>query len=226
MLEVSGLSKRYGKTVGVANATFRAKPGTAVAFIGPNGSGKSTIFNILGGVLKPDTGNYTLDGQALAQADVGKIGFLPEGKFLLPDFTPPQMLHFMCAMKKLHASHESINALMESYGITEYAGKTIRQLSQGMTKKVALACALLGQPQLLILDEPLNALDIQSVIQLKKDIAAHKEEGAIILLSSHILDFLDAIADEIVFLKAGKIVDMCANEGANIESLYVQHFME
>jgi ABC-type multidrug transport system ATPase subunit len=225
MLKIENLTKRHTKEIGIFNIDFSVSSGRIVAFLGPNGAGKSTLFNILGGISEADEGKCLFTGIPLSALNICDVGFLPENMYIPETMTPVQMLHFMNTMKELKATEVDISDLLDRFGIRAYQNKRIRHLSQGMRKRVALVCALLGHPKLLILDEPLNALDIQSVIQLKREISALKSEGAVVLLSSHILDFLDNTADEIVFLKNGRIIDICHNNEDNVEKIYIKHFM-
>jgi ABC-type multidrug transport system ATPase subunit len=226
MLEISMLKKLYNPVTGIHDITISIPKEHTVAFIGPNGSGKSTIFNILGRVLKADSGVCKLEGIDLKSISISEIGFLPENSYLLEELTPPQMLYFINTMKELGASSSDVNLLMNRFGIDTFKNKKIGKLSQGMRKRVAIACALLGTPKLLVLDEPLNSLDIDSVLALKDELIEHKKRGAIILLSSHILDFLDSNVEQVILLEQGRIIEVCENSnGVNrVEDLYRKRF--
>jgi len=226
MLEISQIKKLYTPTTGIHETTISIPHGQTVAFVGPNGSGKSTLFNIIGRVLKADSGKCSLDGVELKAWHLSDIGFLPENTYLLEEFTPPQMLYFINTMKELGASSDDVKGHMRRFGIDTFEHKKIKSLSQGMRKRVMLACALLGTPKLLVLDEPLNSLDIDSVLAFKDTLKEHKERGAIILLSSHILDFLDSNVERVVFLEQGRLLEICENfPGADrVEDLYRKRF--
>jgi len=225
MLELSGVTKLYTPTTGVKNICVSIPCGQIVAFVGLNGAGKSTLFNIVGRVLKADSGTCTFEGSPLDSMRISEVGFLPESMYLLEDFTPLQMVRFMNTMKEFDAAETEIDALLCRFGIDTYGNKKIKKLSQGMRKRVELVCALLGDPKLLILDEPLNSLDIQGVLAFKDMLKDFKARGAVVLLSSHILDFLDTTVDQVVFLKHGEIVEICSDLSERVEDLYRKHIL-
>ena len=227
MLEINQLKKLYTPTTGIHETTISIPHGQTVAFVGPNGSGKSTLFNIIGRILKADSGKCLLDGVEIKSLRLSDIGFLPENTYLLEEFTPPQMLYFINTMKELGASSDDVKELMHCFGIDSFQQKKIKSLSQGMRKRVALACTLLGTTKLLVLDEPLNALDIDSVLAFKDRLKEHKERGAVIMLSSHILDFLDSNVERVVFLEQGRILEICDSfPGSDrVEDLYRKRFI-
>jgi len=224
MFEIKSLTKMYTPTTGIRDISISISDGQIVAFVGPNGAGKSTLFNIIGRVLSADTGSCDLHGVTLNALHISKIGFLPERLYLLDDFTPLQMIHFINTMKEMHSTNSEIDELICRLGIDAYAQKSIKALSFGMRKRVELACALLGNPELIVLDEPLNSLDIQGVLAFKDALKSCKEQGKIVLLSSHILDFLDTTVDQVVFLNNGKILETCTNTADRIEDVYRKLF--
>lgn len=128
-------------------------------------------------------------------------------------------------MKELSLSDAEIEKQILLYDLNEYRNKRNKTLSQGMEKRVALACAMMGKPRLLILDEPTNGLDTQSVILLKEAVRRRRESGAVLLVSSHILDFVDSIADELLFLKDGRLIRCGAKTAEETESMYRELFM-
>lgn len=225
MLEISHLTKRYGSGGGISDVSFSVPAGSVAAVVGPNGAGKSTLFNILAGILRRETGTCLLDGIELKQLKPGEIGFLPEKGYLIPDFTPVQMLMYVNQMREMLLSDDEIEKLIFLYDLEGFRNKKNKALSQGMSRRVALVCALMGSPRLLILDEPTNGLDTQSVILLKEALKQHKKRGAVILISSHVLDFLDSIADEILFLKDGELIRAGQKTSTEIEKMYIELFI-
>lgn len=224
MLEINSVTKQYSKKTGIFDVSICIPKGQIVAFIGPNGSGKSTLFSIVGQVLKANSGVCKWCNIKLEELSISKFAFLPEEVYLLEEFTPLQMIDFMNSMKELNASSDEIHRIIRCFNIETFINKKIKNLSYGMKKRVALACTLLGNPELLILDEPINSLDLQSVISLKKILVEFKEKGTTILISSHILDFLDSIVDQVVFLNNGKIVEVFSNINEKVETLYCNRF--
>jgi len=224
MLEIKSLTKLYSPNAGIQDINISIPDGQIVAFVGPNGAGKSTLFNILGRVLNADSGTCELHGAALNSLPISSVGFLPEEMYLLGDFSPLQMIHFMNRMKETNSTKSEIDELIGQLGIDSYLEKNINSLSFGMRKRVELACAFLGNPDLIVLDEPLNSLDIHGVFALKDALEICKERGQIVLLSSHILDFLDTTVDHVVFLKDCRILEVCSNTEDRIEDVYRRLF--
>lgn len=169
----------------------------------------------------PDSGSVLLDHVPLPEIPLSRIGVLPEDSFLLENFTVLQMIDYMSVMKEIPVTEDEIEYLLNGFSLTEYRSDKIRSFSMGMKKRVSLICSILGNPAVSILDEPLNALDVQSVLFLKEVLQKLKGNGSHIILSSHILDFLDDLADQVVFLSHGKVEAICAVGGdTHVEDLY------
>ncbi|MDR0490641.1 MAG: ABC transporter ATP-binding protein [Oscillospiraceae bacterium] len=229
MLVLKEISKLYTPTSGISEITISIPHGKTVSFIGPNGAGKTTLFNILGRISKADTGTCSLDGVEIDSLHISEISYLPQNMYLIEDFTPMQMIYFFNTMKEINTVDADIHELICRLGIEPFMYKKIRKLSSGMRKRVELACSMLGNPKLLVLDEPLNALDIQGSLVFKDMLKDWNRRGAIVLLSSPILGFLDSCVDQVVFLKQGKILEVYSNENTSnvpeqIENLYRRHF--
>lgn len=206
MLTVNNICKKYKNGKGVFDISFEIEKPMITAIIGPNGSGKSTLFNIIAGLIKSDSGDIFFDSKKLCEFDSDLIAFMPENSWLIPNFTVRQMIMYFSIMKANISDTEYIDKLVKILGVEKFQHQKISSLSQGMLQKVSIVCTLVGHPKLMIFDEPLNYLDIESVISFKKILEFYAKEGTYILISSHILDFLDKIVQKTVFLKDGKIV--------------------
>jgi ABC-2 type transport system ATP-binding protein len=227
MLEIKNVTRQFHGKGGIKKINLSITPGQIIAVVGPNGAGKSTLFSVISGIANADTGECLLDDILTSAYEPGSIGFLTSEPFLINQLTPVQMLDFFSSMKKLNLRKIDIDAILQSFGIKDFYNSKIGTLSQGMYKRVAIACTLIGSPRLVILDEPLNGLDIQSVINLKEELFRLKERGAITLISSHILDFLDNIADTVVFLQDGEIARIISvNGSSSIEEEYKSVFIK
>lgn len=220
MLIVRNLKKVYSNSRGLYELNVQLEPGTITAVIGPNGAGKSTFFNMMNGLVLPQSGECLLDGTNIYELPLDQTGFLPEANFLIDNFSVMQMIEYFVQMKSISVAKDRIHFLLDGFSMRDYQNEVIKRLSQGMRKRVAIICAILNVPKLLVLDEPLNALDIQSVVFLKKLLQEAKNKGSYILLSSHVLDFLDGLADNVVFLRDGKPVVQCSCTDVKIEDLY------
>lgn len=198
MLIIRNLKKTITIKKGIFDISLSLPAGTITAVIGPNGAGKSTLFNSLNGLLSPQQGRCLLDGIPLTRVSLSQTGFLPEADFLIDRFTVLQMIDYMVSMKKQDISSDEIELLLSGFSLTEHKNTVISNLSQGMKKRVSIICAVIGYPQIIVLNEPLNALDIQSVLFLKKILFESKNHGCHVLISSHVLDFLDGLVDRVV----------------------------
>lgn len=231
MLEIDSLVRRYRNGRGLGPFTLSVESGEIVGVVGPNGAGKTTLFSILAGILAPQSGSVLFDGRdGGGRAPVDRLGFLPEASLVPREFTPLQAVQFEAAMRGSDISKEDALKQLSLFAATSYRNRLIASLSQGQAKRVELACAFVGQPRLLILDEPLNGLDIQSVIDLRTRVREVKDAGAAVLISSHILSFLDETADRIVFLRDGLVaeeISMVGNQAAeHAEEAYARLFLQ
>lgn len=222
MLMVKNLVKMYDSKTGLKQANFTALPGDVLALVGPNGAGKTTLLNVLSDVHKADSGVCTLDGKSieLCKAD---IGFMPETPYLLDTFMGIEFLRFIAGLKGL-SSLDSIDEHIKAFNVLGFAQKRMKALSQGQRKRFSLLAALLGDPHLLILDEPTNGLDTETLIKLKEIIMRRAKSEKITLLSSHVLDFVQNTASKVVLIKDGKTVAEL-DASCDIEKEYVTMFM-
>ena len=222
MLEIRDLAKMYDSKSGLKQASIIALPGDVLALVGPNGSGKTTLLNVLCDVHKADSGYCALDGIPLnfCKAD---IGFMPETPYLLDSLTGVEFLRFIAGLKGL-SSLDTINEYMTALNVLGFAMKRMKTLSQGQRKRFSLLAALLGEPKLLILDEPTNGLDTESLIKLKEIFAERSKNGKITLLSSHVLDFVKSTANKVVFIKNGEATTEF-DASCDIEEKYIAMFM-
>ncbi|MCY1714672.1 ABC transporter ATP-binding protein [Caproiciproducens galactitolivorans] len=209
MIEVKNLSKRYGQNVALNNINFSVEKGTIVGFLGPNGAGKSTTMNIITGYLSASSGSVTVGGYNTLDNpnEVKKlIGYLPELPPLYPDMTVKEYLNFLFDLKKVtlpRKKHlEQICALTE---ITDVYDRLINNLSKGYKQRVGLAQALLGNPPVLILDEPTVGLDPKQIIEIR-NLIHNLGKNHTIILSSHILPEIQAVCERIIIINRGKLV--------------------
>ena len=209
MVEVKNLTKRYGSLVAVDNISFTAEKGEVLGFLGPNGAGKSTTMNIITGYISSSSGIVTIDGAEILEepkAAKQKIGYLPELPPLYPDMTVRKYLEFMFDLKKVKLpKKEHLEEIMRLVQITDKADRIIKHLSKGYCQRVGLAQALLGNPPVLILDEPTVGLDPNQIIEMRKLIRSLGKNHAVIF-SSHILSEVSATCDRVIVISEGKIV--------------------
>ncbi len=209
MVEVKKLTKNYGNIKAVDNISFTVGEGEILGFLGPNGAGKSTTMNIITGYISSTSGTVTIDGKEILENPKeakAKIGYLPEIPPLYTDMTVKKYLEFMFDLKKVKLpKKEHIEEVMRLVRITEQADRIIKTLSKGYRQRVGFAQALLGNPPVLILDEPTVGLDPMQIIEIRKLIKSLGKKHTIIL-SSHVLSEISATCDRILVISNGKIV--------------------
>ncbi len=223
MIEVKSLSKKYGKHVAVDDVSFTINKGEIVGFLGPNGAGKSTIMNILTGYISSTSGSVSIDGyNILEQSEYAKrrIGYLPEIPPLYPDMTVTEYLYFIYELKKVRFPKKAhIEEILGLVKIDNVANRLIKNLSKGYRQRVGIASALVGNPDVLILDEPTVGLDPKQIIEIRELIAKLGKNHTVIL-SSHILSEIQAVCKRILIINGGKLVanDTAENLSKNLSS--------
>lgn len=217
MIEVTNLTKRYGDQTAVDHLSFRVEKGQIYGFLGPNGAGKSTTMNIITGYLAATEGTVVIDGRDIRKEPEEakkKVGYLPEIPPLYMDMTVEEYLLFASELKKVPKKDrkEQTQKAMELTGIADKSRRLIKNLSKGYRQRVGLAQAILGNPEVLILDEPSVGLDPKQIIEMRELIRKLGEDHTVIL-SSHILSEVSAICDHIMIIAHGKLVASDSPEG-------------
>ncbi|MCL2545937.1 MAG: ABC transporter ATP-binding protein [Oscillospiraceae bacterium] len=210
MIEVNSLTKRYGNSRGINDVSFHVKEGEIVGFLGPNGAGKTTTMNILTGYLSATSGAASVAGIDVQKDPIAakkRIGYLPEHPPLYVEMTVREYLKFICRLKGVPSSQHdtSIVEACELVSITDVQKRVIRNLSKGYRQRVGLAQALIGNPDVLILDEPTVGLDPRQITEIRKTISTLGKKRTIIL-STHILPEVSAICERVLIIANGKIV--------------------
>jgi len=208
VIEITNLVKTFGKKKAVDNISFTVEDGEILGFLGPNGAGKSTTMNILTGYISMTSGTVKINGHDILEEPLEakrSIGYLPEQPPLYLDMTVTEYLNFVYELKSVKEKRkEHLDGIMQAVGIEEVKGRKIKNLSKGYRQRVGLAQALVGKPDVLILDEPTVGLDPNQIIEIRNTITELKKEHTIIL-STHILQEVDAVCDRVVIINEGKI---------------------
>jgi len=209
MIEIQNLTKRYGQITAVNNLNFTVEKGEILGFLGPNGAGKSTTMKIITGYISSTEGSVKVSGYDIMenpQEVKRRIGFLPEQPPLYVDLTVYDYLDFVSDLKGVDKRKKAgqIKDIMELVKIGDHKGRLIKNLSKGYKQRVGLAQALIGNPEVLILDEPTVGLDPKQIIEIRKLIKALGKEHTIIL-SSHILPEVSAVCERVVIINKGEI---------------------
>ena len=216
MIEISNLVKKYGDHVAVDNLSLTIEPGKIYGLLGPNGAGKSTTMNILTGYIGATSGTVKINGyDILNQPEEAKkcVGYLPELPPLYMDMTVAEYLKFVAELKKIEKKKrkEMINDAMEMTGVSDVSERLIKNLSKGYRQRVGFAQAVLGYPQIIILDEPTVGLDPKQIMEIRELIKKLGENHTVIL-SSHILTEISAVCDHVFIISKGKLVASDATE--------------
>lgn len=210
LIEVKNLVKRYGNHTAVDNLSFTVEKGQVLGFLGPNGAGKSTTMNIITGYISATEGTVTVNGLDVFDEpeEVKKmIGYLPEFPPLYPDMTVREYLSFVADIKKVNKKEKAkmIEDIMEDTKISQMSNRLIKQLSKGYKQRVGLAQAIMGYPELIILDEPTVGLDPKQIIEIR-DLIKSLSENHTIILSSHIMQEVSAVCDTVMIINKGKLI--------------------
>ena len=217
MIEVTNLTKKYGKHIAVDHLSFRVEKGQIYGFLGPNGAGKSTTMNIMTGYLAATEGTVLINGHdIMKEPELAKksIGYLPELPPLYMDMTVREYLQFVAELKKVPKKERKLQVaeVMELTQITDMKERLIKNLSKGYRQRVGLAQAILGYPEVIILDEPMVGLDPKQIIEIR-DLIKSLSEKHTVILSSHILSEVSAVCDHIMIIAHGKLVASDTPEG-------------
>ena len=225
MIQVSNLTKQYGDHVAVDHLSFTMETGQIHGFLGPNGAGKSTTMNMITGCLSPTGGDVWLDGVNIfdePEKVKGKIGYLPEIPPVYPEMTPREYLSFVAGLKGIPRKDipTAVDNAMAATHITAMADRLIGNLSKGYRQRVGISQAILGDPEIVILDEPTVGLDPRQILQIRaliKELGKHHT----VILSSHILSEIQAVCDHITIIAGGKLI-ACDSKSA-LEQQYARN---
>lgn len=210
MIEVKNVTKKYGNFLAVDNISFTVKDGEVVGLLGPNGAGKSSTMNMITGFIEPTEGTITINGYDAISKPIkakSQIGYMPEGVPLYAELTVKEFVTYMAELKKVPRKErkQSVEKVLEETGIKDVEKKLIRNLSRGYKQRVSLAGALVGNPEVIILDEPTVGLDPKQITEIRNLIKKLGKTHTIIL-SSHILSEVSQICNKVIIINKGKIL--------------------
>jgi len=210
VIKVCNITKKYGSSIAVDNINFEIKEGEIVGLLVQNGAGKSTTMNMITGYIEPTEGNIYIDGNDISKRPKKAkkcIGYMPEGVPLYSDLTIKEFIAYMAELKlvKRKDKKEEVERVINETGLNEIKNKLIKNLSRGQKQRVSLAGALVGNPKILILDEPTVGLDPKQVIDIRNLIKKLGKNHTVIL-SSHILSEVSQICDKVIIINKGKLV--------------------
>ena len=206
MIVAEGLSKRYGKTLAVDNLSFTVHPGRVTGFLGPNGAGKSTTMRMVLGLDAPTGGDVKIDGLHYRQLHnpLRKVGALLDAKWVHPNRSARSHLRWLARSNKLPDSR--VDEVLDTVGISSVADKRAGGFSLGMSQRLGIAAALLGDPEILLFDEPVNGLDPEGILWIRKFMHRLADQGRTVFVSSHLLSEMALTAQELIVIGRGKLI--------------------
>jgi ABC-2 type transport system ATP-binding protein len=212
MIEAEGLSKRYGDTLAVDNLTFSVAPGKITGFLGPNGAGKTTTMRMILGLDRPTAGRVTVDGKPFDQADqpMRRVGALLDAKAVHGGRSAYN--HLLCLAESNNLPRRRVDEVLALVGLAEVARKRSKGFSLGMGQRLGIAAALLGDPQILMFDEPVNGLDPEGILWIRNLMKALAAEGRTIFVSSHLMSEMENTADHLLVIGRGRLIADCTIE--------------
>ena len=211
MLEVRDVSKRYGALTAVRHISFTVKPGEVLGYLGPNGSGKSTTVKMLVGLLPPTKGKILFNGVDIQERLVeykAQVGYVPEEAHVYTYLTGPEYLRLCGRLRGIEATtlEDKINRFLRLFGLDTDYHAPLASFSKGMRQKILLSAALLHNPKVVVLDEPVSGLDVSTALVLRTIVRTLAAEGRIIFYSSHEIDTVEKISTRVMILRSGEVV--------------------
>jgi ABC-2 type transport system ATP-binding protein len=236
VLRVEGVSKRYGKFTAVNRLSLVVRRGEIFGFLGPNGAGKTTTIRMVAGVLQPSEGRILIGGDDLAanpEAAKSRIGYIPDRPFLYEKLSGAEFLRFVAGLWGRDGPETEARAdrLLELFSLTDWKNELVESYSHGMRQKLLISSALLHEPELIVVDEPLVGLDPRSARILKDVFRAFVGRGGTVFLSTHTLEVAEALCDRIAIIQGGKILalgsmdelrDQAHAGGAHLEEIFLK----
>jgi ABC-2 type transport system ATP-binding protein len=209
VIEVNGLQKLYGDFPAVQGLSFRVAPGEVLGLVGPNGAGKTTTIRSIAGIIIPTRGRIQVAGHDLAEDPVaakGALAFIPDEPHLFEYLTVEEHLRFIARLYSVADVSEKIPSLLEELDLADKRASLPGELSRGMKQKLAIACGLLHEPKVLLLDEPLTGLDPVGIRRMKATIMRRAAAGSAVILSSHLLHLVEEICTRLLVMQRGRVV--------------------
>lgn len=207
MIELKNVTKKYGEYTAIDNMSFEIQKGEIVGFLGQNGAGKTTTLKMITGILEPTDGKVLINGEKISKKTKTQIGYMPENTPLYDSLTVKEFINFMAELKGIKKTERKdiVSELIKKLNLSEVEDKLIKNISRGFKQRVSLAGALVGNPEIIILDEPTVGLDPKQIIEIRNLIKSLRENHTV-LLSSHILTEINQICQKVIIIDNGKVV--------------------
>jgi ABC-2 type transport system ATP-binding protein len=234
VIEVRGLVKRYGAQRAVDGVDLDARPGEVVGLLGPNGAGKSTTIKAIVGLLRPTQGTVSVDGHDVRRASVAAkaaLGYVPDRPYLYPKLTGRELLRFVGRLRRLDDAERRADAWLERFDLHDVGNEIVETYSHGMRQKLTFAAALLPDPSVLVVDEPMVGLDPRAGRQVRDLMRDHAARGRTVLLTTHAMEVAESVAHRVVVLHRGRVAaegslaalrTRVGHEEADLEAIFLQ----
>ncbi len=234
MIEVDSLEKHYGSLRAVAGVSFEVAAGEAVALLGPNGAGKSTAIKSITGLLRPTRGRVRLGGiDVVRRGSEAKalLGYVPDRPYLYPKLTGRELVRFIGRVRRVEDAEARAERWLGAFGLSDAQNALIETYSHGMRQRLTFVAALLHDPQVLVVDEPMVGLDPRAARQVRDLLRSHAHSGRAVLLTTHSMEVAEAIADRVLVMHHGRIVAagtmaelrrMVGRDDADLEAIFLQ----
>lgn len=220
LLEIKNVNKQYGNYQALDNVSLSVEKGKIFGLLGPNGAGKTTLIRIINAITAPDSGEVLFDGHPLSLKDTPRIGYLPEERGLYRKMKVGEQALYLCQLKGLSKSDakQRLKYWFEKYGIENWWDKKVMELSKGMAQKIQFITTVLHEPEMLIFDEPFSGFDPVNTNLLKQEILNLKEKGATIIFSTHNMESVEELCEDIALINKAKV-----GLQGNVEDIKQQH---
>jgi ABC-2 type transport system ATP-binding protein len=208
MIEVSHLVKQYGRVHAVRDISFTAAPGQVLALLGPNGAGKSTTIKTITGLIRPTAGEVRLAGFDVVKDGVpakARLGYVPDRPYLYTKLTGRELLRFLGRLRDVEDSDKKAQMWLEFFSLQDFANELIETYSHGMRQKLTFIAALLHQPEVLVIDEPMVGLDPRAAKQVRQLMSDYAKKGNTVLLTTHSMEVAQAVSDTVIVVNKGQV---------------------
>ena len=234
MIDVCNLTKSYGRIKAVKGISFKAYDGQVLTFLGPNGAGKSTTIKAITGLIRPSSGKISLAGFDVIRQSVAakaRLGYVPDRPYLYQKLTGRELLRFLGSLRKIEDCETKAQSWLEFFGLQDFANELIETYSHGMRQKLTFITALLHDPQILVIDEPMVGLDPRAAKQVRKLMRDYALKGNTVLLTTHSMEVAEAVSDRVLLINKGQIAaegtltelqEQVGNNRADLEDIFLK----
>ena len=234
MIEVNNLIKRYGRIQAVKGISFTARPGEVLGLLGPNGAGKSTTIKSITGIIRPTSGEIKLSGFDVVKQGLeakARLGYVPDRPYLYPKLTGRELLRFLCKLRAVEDCDKKAQNWLEFFSLQDFGNEMIETYSHGMRQKLTFIAALIHEPPVLVVDEPMVGLDPKAAKQVRELMADYALKGKTVVLTTHSMEVAQIIAHRVILINKGEIAAQgnlaalrlhVGNDTADLESIFLR----